>query len=519
MKKISILIILICTFCANIFSQHTNILISDWEYPEEPSIMFDPLRPNIVVAGMNISQFAYSDNGGETWETGKLTSQEHGVWGDPCIIVDTAGHFYFFHLSNPAEGSWIDRIVCQKSTDNGKTWSEGVGIGKNGTKVQDKEWAVVDRKTNTIYITWTQFDEYGSTSTDCKSNIMFSKSTDAGLTWTEAKQINEISGDCLDDDDTVEGAVPTVGTNGEVYVSWAGSQGLMFDRSTDGGETWLENDIKVNDIGGGWVYEIPEINRCNGLPVTLCDTSKTSTRGTIYINWSDQTNGEADTDIWLVKSIDNGNTWSQPKKVNDDNSGKHQFFTWMAIDQITGYVYCVFYDRRNYNDERTDVYMAVSKDGGQSFDNFKISNDSFTPHKSVFFGDYTNIVAHNNRIRPIWARLDGQELSVMTALIDFNNLGIDELDETPIILEQNRPNPFIDKTFIKYKIYKPQHISIKIYDLYGKQITTLLNNEFRTTGKYIEEFKASEYNLSAGVYFIHLVMDKKIQIKKMILAE
>lgn len=192
---------------------------------------------------------------------------------------------------------------------------------------------------------------------------------------------------------------------GEVYVVWSNRNKLWFDRSTDGGQTWLAEDILVGNQPTGWDYLVPGINRSNGLPIVVCDLSGGPNQGTIYVNWSDQRNGPSDTSIRFAKSTDGGLSWSPAKRVNDDNNGRQQFFTWMAIDQATGYLWFVFYDRRNYNDERTDVYMALSKDGGASFKNFKISESPFIPTDNVFFGDYTNVTAHNNVVRPIWARL------------------------------------------------------------------------------------------------------------------
>ncbi len=117
---------------------------------------------------------------------------------------------------------------------------------------------------------------------------------------------NEISGDCIDSDNTTEGAVPAVGPDGEVYVAWSGPEGLIFDRSLDGGDTWLDNDIFIGNHPGGWNFNIPGINRCNGLPITCCDLSYSQYRGTIYVNWTDQRNGEDDTDVWIAKSTDGG---------------------------------------------------------------------------------------------------------------------------------------------------------------------------------------------------------------------
>ena len=506
MKNISLTFILISLFTYG-YSQHPNVVISTANEPEEPSIYVSPVNPDKLVGGSNINNVYHSEDGGLSWSTGTLTSQQNGVWGDPCVIVDNVGDLYFFHLSNPQSGNWIDRIVCQKSTDGGLTWNDGSYMGLNGTKAQDKEWAVVDRTNNNIYVTWTQFDQYGSSNTNDKSIILFSKSTDAGMTWSEAKKINEIDGDCVDSDNTVEGAVPAVGPNGEIYVAWAGPEGIVFDRSLDEGETWLDNDIFVSDMPGGWDYSVPGIMRGNGLPITVCDVSGGEFTGNIYINWTDQRNGTSDVDVWMAKSTDGGDTWSDPKRVNDDGPGNDQFFTWMAIDQVTGYLWFMWYDRRNYSDNNTDVYMAASIDGGDTFINFKVSEEPFLPYSSVFFGDYTNVSVHNNVVRPIWTRLQNGYLSILTAIVDSEiiTIGVDKQEEIPYAtLQPNYPNPFNETTFISFKLMHQQRVTLRVFDMFGKPIETIINNEELGKGKYTRHFDALQYNLATGVYYFSL---------------
>ena len=518
MRRVLLTFFAVLSFlCSN--AQYQNVLISNEQSPNEPSICINPRNPNELVAGANLRSYYYSIDGGFNWTRGNLTSEEYGVWGDPCIIVDTAGDFYFFHLSNPEDGNWIDRIVCQKFDIDNAEWTEGTYMGLNGTKAQDKEWAVVDSATNTIYVTWTQFDKYGTSATDKFSNIMFSKSTDQGVTWTDAKQINEISGDCIDSDETTEGAVPAVGPNGEVYVAWSGPEGLVFDRSLDGGETWLDEDIYIDPQPTGWDYSIPGISRANGLPITSCDISDSPYKGTIYVNWSDQRNGSDDTDIWISKSTDGGNTWTEAKRINDDPPGKQQFFTWMTIDQTDGNIYVVFYDRRNYSDRNTDVYMARSTDGGETFENFQISESPFLPTSSVFFGDYTNITAFNGQVRPIWGRLDDGEMSMWTAIVDMT-VGIPDQDEgSPFTLAQNYPNPFRETTYFSYKLKENTTISLMVYDIYGRHITTLIDRQQKSPGKYVETFVANNYKIHPGVYWFVLTNGKSVQKRKMLLIE
>jgi BNR/Asp-box repeat len=392
--------------------------------PCEPTICINPVNAENIAAGAILDAYYWSEDGGRTWKNEQLKSRL-GVFGDPVLVADAKGHFYYAHLSDPEGKQWqskklLDRIVIQKSTDGGKTYSEGTYCGENHPKDQDKHWLCVDPKSGTIYCTWTEFDEYNNAdTTKFKSRILFSKSTDGGQTWSPSVKINQYDGDCLDDDKTTEGAVPTVGPNGELYVAWAWNNKIWFDYSMDGGTTWLAKDILVAEQPGGWTYDVFGISRCNGLPVLDCDRSNGPHRGTLYVNWSDQRNGDTDTDIWVSRSTDGGKTWTKALRVNDDPAGKDQFLTWLTVDQVTGHLYSVFYDRRAYADNRTDVYLAVSRNGGTSFENMKISESPFDPVKYVFFGDYNHISAHNGRVRPIWTRLDNKVLSVWTALIDF----------------------------------------------------------------------------------------------------
>ena len=486
-----------------------NIMIDNVNFPTEPSIAINPNNTNQLVAGSNIDNVYKSNDSGLTWAKSTLTST-YGVWGDPVIMADNNNNFYFFHLSNPASsGNWVDRIVCQKSIDGGNSWNNGSYTGLNGTKVQDKHWTVFDKINNIIYVTWTQFDEYGTTNPFKKSIIQFSKSTNFGATWTPALKINNIDGSCIDNSTTVEGAVPTLGPNGEIYVSWSGPNGLVFKKSTDQGTTWSANEIAILP-SHQWDFTIPGLDRCNGMPITSCDTSPSAYNGTIYVNWADQSNGVDDTDIFISKSTNGGSTWTTPLRVNNDPPGKQQFLTWMTIDQTNGYIYIVFYDRRNYSNNSTDVYLAYSTNGGNTFTNTKISNTSFLPVSSEFFGDYTNIVAHNGIVRPIWGRMDNGETSIWTAIITHNGLStpetIKDTNEESII---NYPNPSIEETFISFKLYKESNITITIYDPNGKEVLKVIENKSYPFGKHVISFDNNLLNPGNYIYTIESSYFKK----------
>ncbi len=390
--------------------------------PCEPSIAINPTNPKNMVAGSVLDNYHYSFDGGLTW-TSKILTADLGVYGDPCIVADNTGVFYYLHLANPdgkpyASLRFLNSIVVHHSKDAGKSWNKGVGIGKNEPAQQDKEWAAVDPKTHQLYVTWTEFDKYGSKDPKHKSRIRFATSTDQGKTFSKAITISDLEGNAQDNDQTTEGAVPALGLDGTIYVAWAYDNKIFFDKSTDNGKTWLPNDLVITEQIGGWVQQIPDMGRSNGMPVTSVDNSNSKHQGSIYVNWTDTRNGKNNTDVFIIKSTDKGTTWSAPVQVNQDKTHTHQFFTWMSVDPITGFIYIVYYDRSRYTNSQTDVVLAISKDGGTTFSNHLISESPFTPSKSVFFGDYNNIAAFNGVVRPIWTRYENGKLSIWTALVD-----------------------------------------------------------------------------------------------------
>jgi hypothetical protein len=192
----------------------------------------------------------------------------------------------------------------------------------------------------------------------------------------------------------------------------------------------------------------------------------------------------------------------------------------MTIDQTTGYLYTVFYDRRNYSDANTDVYMARSTDGGTTWINERVSASPFAPTSGTFFGDYNNITAANGRVRPMWTRLTGSGLSVWTALIDFP-IGINPISSRipqSFSLHQNYPNPFNPSTKIRYDIPKRSsgETTLKVYDQLGREIATLVNEKL-SPGSYEINWDAADF--ASGVYYYKLVSGSFTETKKMMLVK
>ncbi len=466
-----------------------NVRVSDpsLRYPEEVSIAVNPRNTQELAAGSNINLLFTSSDGGWSWNWRQMSSP-YGVWGDPNLMFDDSGNLYYEHLSGTGWGDseFLWRVVVQRSPDAGMSWDSGEEIGLKPPTMQDKAWLGLDRSQaasgGTIFTSWNEDDKYGSRLPQDSSRIFFSMSTDRGETWCNRVRVDDWGGDCIDSSGTVEGAVTCAGPNGQIYIVWSGHDSIYFDESTNGGRSFgAEHAIASQP--GGWDFVVPGIFRANGFPMIVSDLNPQSPfYGRVYVMWSDQRRGV--TDVYAMYSSNSGKTWSTPQRVNNDSAKNHHFFPSMTIDPVTGHVFLVFYDRRNYTDSETDVYLARSVDGGASFDNQRISQSAFGPDSGVFFGDYIHVTAYNRHVYPIWMRMDDSALSVWTSpLLDT---GIGPLVSAPPPNVEPIPTgaPGVWATGspatpgITFSLSQSGHVDLGLYDMLGRHVATLINGTY-----------------------------------------
>ena len=521
MNRGFVILLLALLFAATpALAQYPNIRVSNEgdisPDPEEVSIAINPLNPNQLAIGANINYLYTSSNGGLNWKMQRMQSR-FGFWGDPCLMFDDSGRLYYEHLSGT---SWRDteflwRIVVQRSTDAGVTFDSGEQIGLDPPTQQDKSWLGLDRShtasNGTLFTSWNEDDLYGSHLAKDSSRIYFAKSTDYGLNWSERVRVDDWGGDCVDSNNTVEGVTTAADKNGNICIAWSGHDKIFFDRSTDGGATFGK-DRAIANQPGSWDFTVPGIFRANGFPMLISDLNPSSAfYGRLYIMWSDQRRGV--TDIYFMHSDNGGATWSQEIRVNNDNSMNHHFFPSMTIDPVTGHVFIVFYDRRAYTTRETDVYLATSSDGGETFTNSLVSESAFLPDSSVFFGDYIHVAAYNHHIFPVWMRMDsviktlGLQMSVWMAIV--NDTGI-AAPSTPIIPDTNSDATLTITSGslpgVAFTLPSQQLVDIELLDLLGKNVATLISGEFGV-GEYHIEFPS---NIANGMYFVKMLLNSPI---------
>jgi hypothetical protein len=351
----------------------------------------------------------YSNDAGVTW-----TPSRSGVSDilNPSIAVDSKGSFIIVYGTSAFSG-----IFSSFSSDDGKSWSEPVQISTS-TRSDYNPHIAAHPKRESLIVTWTQSDKYHSAGDSCKSDIMMSTSGNGGRKWSKPLQMNQNSGTCADEDYTLRGAYPSVALDGKTFVLW-GSQGAMFyDRSFDG-EMWLSTDLAVAEQLGGWNIDIPGFGPVANTPVVAVDNSPSRIKGTLFMVYSDIKSGDHDTDIWLMRSVNRGDNWTEAARINKDEPGKEQFLPRISIDAANGSVYILYYDRRNYDDNQTDVYLSWSVDGGNQFNEKKINDKPITPApgESGVLVDYLGLSVSKGLIIPVWTAFDGTKQEVWTSVL------------------------------------------------------------------------------------------------------
>ena len=385
----------------------------------ETSAVSSPIDPlNVVGAWIDVVTkfpftgdigYGWTRDGGVTWQSGRIGGGKANVCCDPSVAVDSHGNFYLGLIGSFPSPNGAKGIVVLKSTDHGATFANPTSVSVSG----DKPFITVDPRSDAVYAVWSDFVKNFTPFT-----IMFSKSVNAGASFSKPMAIGSSASPGT-------GAIPLVGPQGEIYVEWANSDMIFFDRSLDGGATWLDTDIQAASV----VFPVFSNGDFNFLclPSSAVDLSNGPHRGRIYVVWPDNRFGSPD--ILLSYSDDRGDTWRSPVRVNNDAPGNHadQAAPWVLVDRAGG-VQVVFLDTRDDPSGRLfGVYLATSTDGGVSFGpNVRVS-DGIHPSSSYSMGDYIGATAANDRLLPFWPDGRNGDLDIFTHsvnLTDFDEDGV-----------------------------------------------------------------------------------------------
>lgn len=367
---------------------------------------------NVVVYAAGKLQ--HSNDAGATWKESPLAFPA-GMEGTPIVSVDGKGNFFIVYSAG-------GQITTHVSSNDGKSWDEPVVILPTPGKYQYNPGVGTHPKKDDIVVSWTESDKFGSSEAGCKSNIMMSTSS-SGKKWSKPIQVNQISGGCMDDNVTTRGSKPLIAVDDKRFVLWTNDSRIFLDRSYDG-SMWISTDLAITQQIGGWASTIPGFGKIANTPAVTIDTSPSRIQGTLFVAFSDTTTAKNDNDIWLVRSVNRGDSWTSPARVNQDKPGRDQFLPRISIDQANGAVYILYYDRRDLEGNQTDVYLSWSVDGGSQFKEKKITEKPFVADldQNNAMTNYISLSANKGIIIPVWTVINGGKQEVWSAVLKFEDL-------------------------------------------------------------------------------------------------
>ena len=386
----------------------------------------------------------------------------------------------------------VSDVGLEKTTDGGMTWHILV---KGGSSQADN--LKVSRTNPQIVYTNTYMNGGG-----------LSTSTDAGVSWqTHAcGQWSFSEFDVAADDLTIYGNTSHVGNDGRIVG------GIV--KSTDGGQHWDSVDFHISDIN--CVYQI---------------AIDPSNRDIVYaLLWI---RGTSDRNI-IVRSTDGGGHWTELA----DNLDR-----FCLNPRKSNHIYYI----SNYASKQV---AYLSSDGGTSFQpvagGYRVVSVAADPKRdniayallldgsvasSADTGMTWNIFSTINwysylsNINAVSASDGGTLLLIETTTDGILSYKIEgpasvkattETEVSHYALFQNYPNPFNPSTEIRFSISRLSMVTLKIYDLLGREVATLVNEE-RPAGNYGLKWDAS--NMPSGIYFYQLQAGAFVQTKKLVLVK
>ncbi len=426
---------------------------------------------------------------------------------NPAYTVCTTTQYYFSWVSfiNSVTGYVVDnspsdpyKYYFKKTTNGGTTWSTSY---LDGSRAQ------------VIF-----FDEiYGiSTNAITSSPSTIGKTTNGGLNWTPLGVTNLAQSITFIND-----SVGFFANAGGFQVGHNPNNQIY--RTTDRGNTWsvilqgyntdytVFHNIEFINANTGFISGYAQ--HVTNPPTTVLDSTeylKTTNGGT---NWTkifvpepytgnrlttygllkffNANTGYVQTYVndqhYIMKTTNGGTNWNLQKDL-----GTTYFNYWQFLDTNKIWGYSLSYILKSSN-----AFETITKE------NVYDTLDTYTGGK--IFNDGTAYILSNK-----WKKL--YKTTVVT------NIPVLISSQIPdkFNLSQNYPNPFNPSTKINYDLPFDSKVSIKIFDVTGIEVASLVNN-VQVAGYYSVNFNAS--NLSSGVYFYRIETNNFIETKRMVLVK
>ena len=485
-----------------------NIRLNQLDGVSEPVVAINPDNDaKMVVAANdfrifgNSARLFFSNDAGNSWipalvPLSGLSNFTEAT--DPAVAYDAQGNVYYAMIHYQTFGNG-DGLFVNMSADNGATWkNKAVEVKRNSdaTVFEDRPAITVDNSSgtfkNNVYVTWTSLENENG-------RILFSRSVNGGASFENYIEL-------------ATGKVHTtdvkVDQNGAVYVAFLlNNNTIVVRKSVDGGLSFGAPVTAATFEHSGIAYNNTFLLKQNGTTGVKVRSFPTLAllNNHVYICYSAKNAGDL-SDIFMVKSPDGGATFSAPVKINNDNTGSDQFMP--RADVRDGKLYITWLDSRDdANNVTIAAYLGVSEDAGASFTNRRLASQDFNPSSILlknYIGDYIGLAVGRENIISVWTDGRNNLFDVYAGIIKMNPTSVDNPAVAgEFTLNQNYPNPFNPSTVISYSVPAENQVTIKLYDISGKEIANLFNG-FVGAGSHSFNFDAKglRLDLASGTYVV-----------------
>jgi Neuraminidase (sialidase) len=258
---------------------------------------------------------------------------------------------------------WIDQrsglpdVYFRRSLDSGATWQPELRLDADVPGAASSTFVRIAVSDSLVHVAWV---ESRSGATD----VYYRRSSDAGATWgPEIRLDTDVAGAAASD------ALDLEASGQLVAAAWAdarsGATDVRFNRSLDGGLTWLALDLRLEtgDAAGATESGAPRLD-CSGQRV-LCV-------------WEDRRSGPHD--VFCRRSADGGTTWPDPETRMDTDAAGAAFSRLPKVTSSGSNVAVVWQDSRNVS---SDDFLRRSPDGGLTWAISDQRVDSDAPGASI----------------------------------------------------------------------------------------------------------------------------------------
>jgi hypothetical protein len=428
--------------------------------------------------------YTRSDDNGTSFSTEvKLAA---GI--NPSIAVNGS----VVHVVYDATRNGSREVYYMSSGDNGDTWSDEVNL-TTGVSMQTLPSVAVSG--SNVYVAWND-NSFGN------EEISFIRSVNGGSSWSARVRISNTSGQSNRQCIAANGSLVYIIYRDLVGTNWT----LKFSKSINSGQSFsssVEISAKVGKNVNGIVKENPAL-AVSGKYLTVVFSELSGGMQRLRYITSNNEGTKWSGESQLVASS-NTNLIYMPS-LAATGSTFHLSYAWGS-----GYIY---YNKSTNNGTAWGSPTPITPNGFHVRPNIGVSGN--TVHIIYYNNAHYFAPPDSLSNTEIWYRRNVNGGNGTAGMIAPGTVTME--CETPVSTElnQNFPNPFNPTTKISFSLAIEGFVSMKVYDMVGREVMTLVSGN-KTAGSHSVEFNAS--NLTSGVYFYKLEAPGYSDMKRMMLIK